>query len=155
MSGSSTRSETERDDGGRSRLASVLLCLGLAVLAPAAAPAQEAAAEDLGADLVVSGGGAGCGTSRHEGLTAGEAGADYVGFGPVGDTSLGTGETAPRDLFAWWSEMIELPVVAEGALDPDMVAAFADVADFFALGEEVWQADDPAARLQAFFKALG
>lgn len=43
MSGSSTRSGRERDVGGRRRLASVVLCLGLVVLAPAAAPAQGAA----------------------------------------------------------------------------------------------------------------
>ncbi len=43
MSGSSTRSEREPDVGGRRRLASVVLCLGLVVLAPAAAPAQESA----------------------------------------------------------------------------------------------------------------
>jgi thiamine-phosphate pyrophosphorylase len=106
----------------------------------------------LGADAIV---GAACGTSRHEGLTAGEAGADYVSLGPVGATTLGAGETAARELFAWWSEMIELPIVAEGALDPDLVAGFADVTDFFALGDEVWQAADPAARLREFLTILG
>lgn len=108
---------------------------------------------DWGPDPIL---GAFCGVSRHEGMNAGEAGADYVSFGPVGATTLGTGERAEPELFAWWSEMIELPVVAEGALTPDMVEALAGVTDFIALGEEVWSAEDPAARLAeltAFFRA--
>ena len=36
----------------------------------------------LGDDAIV---GAHCGTSRHDGMSAGEAGADYVSFGPIGD----------------------------------------------------------------------
>ena len=90
--------------------------------------------------------GAHCGASRHDGMVAGEAGADYVCFGPAGAAS-GPGPRAEHDLFAWWSEMIELPVVAEGGLDAAAVEALAPVADFLALGEEVWSADDPAARL--------
>lgn len=105
----------------------------------------------LGADAII---GAHCGASRHEGMGAGEASADYVSFGPIGATALGTGERAPRELYAWWTEMIEIPVVAEGALDPALVAAYADVADFFALGDEVWRAGDPLAALSAFGDAL-
>jgi thiamine-phosphate pyrophosphorylase len=40
-------------------------------------------------------------------------------------TALGTGEPAPFELFEWWSEMIEVPVVAEGALDEDRPRPFA------------------------------
>ena len=98
----------------------------------------------LGADAVV---GAHCGASRHDGMMAGEAGADYVAFGPVGESSLG-GERAPHDLFAWWSEMIELPVVAEGAFDEATLARIAPVADFVALGAEVWSAPDPAEAIR-------
>jgi thiamine-phosphate pyrophosphorylase len=50
-------------------------------------------------------------------MAAGENGADYIAFSPVGDMGLGDDIRAERDLFAWWSEMIELPVVAEGGLD--------------------------------------
>ena len=42
----------------------------------------------LGKDAIV---GAYAHASRHEGLTAGEIGADYVSFGPVGATGLGDG----------------------------------------------------------------
>ncbi len=98
----------------------------------------------LGKDAII---GAFCGHSRHEGMTAGEAGADYVSFGPVGATALGDGGRAPRDLFAWWSEMIEIPVVAEGAFDAGLAEGLAPVADFLAFGEEIWRTGDPAAAL--------
>ena len=98
---------------------------------------------DWGPDPII---GAFCGASRHDAMLAGEAGADYVSFGPVGD-NLGAGEQADRDLFAWWSEMIELPVVAEGGLDVAAIEALADATDFIALGEELWSAPDPVARL--------
>ncbi|MDE3240337.1 MAG: thiamine phosphate synthase [Paracoccaceae bacterium] len=112
----------------------------------------RAARKALGNDAIV---GAFCGTSRHDGMNAGEAGADYVAFGPVGNTPLGTGETAPEELFAWWSEMIEVPVVAEGALTVDRVGALAPVTDFFAVGEEIWGADDALAALKALMAPLG
>jgi thiamine-phosphate pyrophosphorylase len=107
---------------------------------------------DLGGDAVV---GAFCGTSRHDGMTAAEIGADYVSFGPVGQTALGTGEAAPLELFAWWSEMIEVPVVAEGALDADLVRDLAPVADFLAFGEEVWREADAAGALGRLIAAMG
>ncbi len=107
--------------------------------------------KDLGADAII---GAFCGTSRHDGMTAGEAGADYVSFGPVGATQLGTGPQAEDDLFAWWSEMIELPVVAEGALTPERVAALAPITDFLAIGEEIWRAEDAALALRTLIAAL-
>lgn len=97
----------------------------------------------LGADAIV---GAFCGASRHEGISAGEAGADYAAFGPIGATGLGS-ELAGRDLFEWWSEMIEVPVIAEGGLTLDLVEAFAPVTDFFGIGPEIWRGDDPAAAL--------
>lgn len=106
----------------------------------------------LGPDAIV---GAFCGASRHDGMVAGEAGADYVSFGPVGTTALGTGETAPSELFSWWSEMISLPVVAEGALNADLVRQLSPVTDFFAFGDEIWSAEDPLAALQALDAAIG
>lgn len=106
----------------------------------------------LGGEAIV---GAFCGTSRHDGMTAGEIGADYISFGPVGDSGLGDGKRAERDLFAWWSQMIELPVVAEGALDRALVEALAPVTDFFAIGAEIWGAEDPLAALRDLTAPLG
>lgn len=107
--------------------------------------------KDLGPDAIV---GSYCGITRHEGMTAGEAGADYVSFGPIGDTGLGLGTQAPHELFAWWSEMIEVPVIAEGALTRDLVERFAPVTDFFAIGPEIWAADDPLAALKAILSPI-
>lgn len=112
----------------------------------------RAARKDLGADAIV---GAFCGASRHDGMTAGEAGADYVCFGPVGETGLGSGARPDRELFAWWSEVIEVPVVAEGALTEAAIRDLAPVTDFFALGEEIWRMDDPAAELARLVAAMG
>lgn len=106
----------------------------------------------LGQDAIV---GSHCGASRHDGMSAGEAGADYVSFGPVGATALGDGTQAPRELFEWWSQMIEVPVVAEGALDEDLVRSFAPVTDFFGIGMEIWNADDPVAALAGLKAATG
>lgn len=111
----------------------------------------RAARKALGPDAVV---GAFCGTSRHDGMTAGEAGADYISFGPVGDTALGDGSRAEHDLFEWWSQMIELPVVAEGALDEALIRDLAPVTDFFAIGTEIWNTDDPAATLGRLAAAM-
>jgi thiamine-phosphate pyrophosphorylase len=110
------------------------------------------ARKDLGADAIV---GAFCGTSKHDGMTAGEAGADYVAFGPVGATTLGDGSRAEFDLFEWWSEVIEVPIIAEGALTAELVARFGPVADFFAVGEEIWGAEDPLAALRTLLAPLG
>ncbi len=107
--------------------------------------------KDLGGDAIV---GAFCGTSRHDGLTAGELGADYVAFGPVGATALGHGARADADLFAWWSEVVEVPVVAEGALDAHAVGEIGAVADWLAVGEEIWRHDDPLAALRALTAPL-
>ena len=116
-----------------------------------AARSVKAARKSLGADAIV---GAFCGQSSHDGMNAGELGADYVAFGPVGDVSLYDGEKAPHDLFAWWSQMIEVPVVAEGGLTRTLVDALAPHTDFFGIGDEIWSQDDPAAALSALIGGI-
>ena len=108
----------------------------------------RAARKELGGDAII---GAFCGSSRHEGITAAEAGADYVSFGPVGDSVLGRGEPAPLDLFQWWSEMIEVPVVAEGAITRELITALSPACDFIAIGPEIWAGDDPTEALSALW----
>ncbi|MEY8840709.1 thiamine phosphate synthase [Cribrihabitans sp. XS_ASV171] len=111
----------------------------------------RAARKELGADAIV---GSFCGTSRHDGMNAGEAGSDYVAFGPVTLSGLGDGSVAEPELFEWWSQMIEIPVVAEGGLNEDMVRALAPHTDFFGIGEEIWRADDPLVALKALTAAM-
>lgn len=94
----------------------------------------------LGPDAIV---GAFARSSRHDGMTAAEIGADYVSFGPVGPTPLWDGSIAPLDLFQWWSEMIEIPVVAEGGITPELAVALSSCADFLAFGDEIWVSEHP------------
>ncbi|WP_333712833.1 thiamine phosphate synthase [Yoonia sp.] len=107
--------------------------------------------KDLGEDAIV---GSFCGNSRHDGMTAGELGADYVSFGPVGDTPLGDGRIAEADLFEWWSQMIEVPVVAEGALTETLIRQLAPHTDFFGIGDEIWATDTPAKTLTQLRSAM-
>ncbi len=107
--------------------------------------------KELGADAIV---GAYCAASRHNGMAAGEAGADYVSFGPVSASALGDGDVAGRELFEWWSEMIEVPVVAEGGLTVKQVETLAPVTDFFAVGPEIWVAESPAEVLSTLLQPL-
>ncbi|SPF81301.1 thiamine phosphate synthase [Pseudoprimorskyibacter insulae] len=109
------------------------------------------ARKELGADAIV---GAYCGQSRHDGMNAGEAGADYVSFGPVGMSALGAGEKVEDDLFEWWSQMIELPVVAEGGLTPKLITELTPVTDFFGIGDEIWKTEDPVAAMKALVAAM-
>ena len=110
----------------------------------------RAARKALGAEAIV---GSFCGASRHDGMTAGEAGADYVSFGPVGVSGLGDGEVAEHELFEWWSQMIEVPVVAEGGLTEDLVRKIAPVTDFFGFSEEIWASEDPDTTLRRLILA--
>ena len=105
----------------------------------------------LGGDAIV---GSFCGVSKDDGINTGVAGADYVAFGPVGGTNLGDGSQADIEIFKWWSEMVEVPVVAEGALGVDIVHDLAPFTDFFAVGEEFWRADDPVATLAELVAAM-
>lgn len=105
----------------------------------------------LGQEAIV---GSFCSNSRHDGMAAGEASADYVSFGPVGATALGDGTQAEFDLLEWWSQVIEVPVVAEGALDLDLIRQFAPVTDFFGIGDEIWSKDNPTETLTQFIAAM-
>jgi thiamine-phosphate pyrophosphorylase len=107
---------------------------------------------ELGADAIV---GAFCGALKHAGLSAGEAGADYISFGPVAASPLDDGSHAGHDLFAWWSEVVELPCVAERGLTAARIAELAPVVDFFGIGDEIWGAEDAASALAALTAPLG
>ncbi|WP_120501477.1 thiamine phosphate synthase [Roseovarius sp. EL26] len=111
----------------------------------------RAARKELGPDAIV---GSFCGNSSHDGMSAGEAGVDYVSFGPAGASNLGDGTQAELDLFDWWSQTIEIPVVAEGALDLDLVRSIAPYTDFFGIGDELWQSEDPAQTIKHFANAI-
>lgn len=75
------------------------------------------------------------GRSRHDAMTLGEAGADYVGFGIpafVGDRV--TAKERRLELVAWWAEIFVMPCVAFDVDTPEDARALATAgADFVAL----------------------
>jgi len=106
----------------------------------------------LGGERIV---GAHGGTGRHRAMSLAEAGADYVSLGPVrAEGALGDGELAGDDLFAWWAEMIETPVVAEGGVTVEDAARLSDTADFVVPDRRIWQAEDSVALLADYAAAL-
>ena len=90
------------------------------------------AREILGGRFIV---GADAGRFRHDAMTLGEAGADYVGFGiPAHVEDRDTARTRRLDLVAWWGEIFEVPCVAldvDTAEDASVLAQAG--ADFVAL----------------------
>jgi thiamine-phosphate pyrophosphorylase len=73
--------------------------------------------------------GADAGASRHDAMMLGEAGADYVAFGPTDDD-----DEAQDALVGWWSELFVVPVVAIGITNADEAAVIAAQApDFIAI----------------------
>ncbi len=110
------------------------------------------AREELGQDAIV---GAYCGTEKHQGMTAGEIGTDYIAFGPIGGSALGDGSVADAALFQWWSEMIEIPVIAEGNITDAALEAIKDHIDFITLSDEIWAASEgPVSALKSIVAKL-
>ena len=97
----------------------------------------ETARRLIGNDLQL---GVSCYDSRDLALRAGEAGADYIAFGAFFPSP--TKETAIRadpELLAWWSEIMELPVVAIGGITAETCAPLVRAgADFLAVVSAVW-----------------
>lgn len=108
-------------------------------LAASRTPVREAR-KALGPECIV---GAFAGASRHVAMTVAEAGADYVSLGPVGDVgALGEGSRAEDELFEWWAETIETPVVAEGGVTLEVARRLGGWADFFVPELGVWESPD-------------
>ncbi|MEO7635152.1 MAG: thiamine phosphate synthase [Sphingomicrobium sp.] len=97
-----------------------------------------------------------CHDSRHFAMEAGEAGADYVAFGAFYETTTKPSHYRPPPaILSWWSALFEIPCVAIGGITPanarPLVAAGAD---FIAVCQAVWSAEDPRAAVAAFAAAL-
>jgi thiamine-phosphate pyrophosphorylase len=90
-------------------------------------------------------------------MRAGEAGADYVAFGaffpsPTKETEI----RADPELLTWWSEMMELPVVAIGGINAGNCGALVRAgADFLAVISAVWEhPEGPGAGVKAMNAAI-
>ena len=75
--------------------------------------------------------------SRHDAMTAGEAGADYVMFGePIGGKRPALDAIVER--VAWWAEIFQIPCVAYAASLGEAPALVRAGADFIALDDAIW-----------------
>jgi len=88
-----------------------------------------------------------CHGSRHLGIDAGEAGADYVAFGAFFPSTTKTTEhKAELELLEWWQEIMEIPCVAIGGITPANCAPLVRAgADFLAVSAAVWSGDEAQA----------
>jgi thiamine-phosphate pyrophosphorylase len=106
----------------------------------------ESALAALKPDRIVGTGGI---VSRHEAMTLGELGLDYIMFGPF------SGAIAPeiRELAGWWAETMEIPsVLSDPAATPETVDPCG--CEFFAVGDSIWRSPDPAAAIAAIAARL-
>lgn len=110
------------------------------------------AREELGREAQI---GVTCHASRHLGMEAGEAGADYVAFGAFFPSQTKESEHRPDlELLQFWQEMMEIPSVAIGGITPENCRPLAEAgADFIAVSHAVWGGDEAEA-VRAFTKAL-
>jgi thiamine-phosphate pyrophosphorylase len=110
----------------------------------------------VGRDAIV---GVTCHDSRHLAMEAGEAGADYVGFGAFFPTATKDPQVvgAPVELLTWWSEMMTVPCVAIGGITVDNCSPLIEAgADFLAVCGGVWNhPDGAAAAVRSFNQILG
>ena len=97
-----------------------------------------------------------CHDSRHLAMEAGEAGADYVAFGAFYPTTTKPSPYRPDpSILSWWSTVFEIPCVAIGGITTDNAAPLvAAGADFIAVCQAVWGADDPAGAVRGFQAVL-
>ena len=118
---------------GDARLARVLKADGIHLPVSETLEDDYAAARALISPRFIAG--VDAGTSRHDAMTAGEAGADYVGFGiPVSGVDRAAAIDERIELIAWWAEIFEVPSVAFDVESPDEARALSDAgADFVAI----------------------
>ena len=105
----------------------------------------------LGDDATI---GANCGLGRHDAMVLAEIGADYVAFGPNLTEVEAEGDER-AELIAWWSEIFVIPCIAWDVSSAEEAARLADLgADFVAVPQTLWQADDALDRVAAMDRVL-
>ncbi|MDZ4376499.1 MAG: thiamine phosphate synthase [Phenylobacterium sp.] len=96
-----------------------------------------------------------CHDSRHLGMEAAEAGADYVAFGAFFPTTTKDALTrAEPEILSIWQEAMEIPCVAIGGITVENARGLAMAgADFLAVSGGVWAHPDGAAAAVAALNA--
>jgi thiamine-phosphate pyrophosphorylase len=134
---------------GRAALAQALGADGVhldlrAVPAGDAMRSYREARKTLADDAIV---GVACPPERHLAMELAEAGADYVGFDRAAPEAAET--------IAWWGEIMTVPCIAFGPMDPTTATALArGGADFIAPEPDLWSRVDPAGELAALQAAI-
>jgi thiamine-phosphate pyrophosphorylase len=97
-----------------------------------------------------------CHASRHLAMDAGEAGADYVAFGAFYPTMTKPSDHRPDPaILSWWASLFEIPCVAIGGITAENASTLVTAgADFLAVCNAVWSADDPGSAVQKFAAVL-
>lgn len=95
--------------------------------------------------------GAGNLPSRHELMTAAEAGCDYVMFGDIDQENRRAPLDAIRERVSWWAEVFEAPCVAYAASIGEVAPLVEAGADFIAVGHDAddWIWREPARAVAA------
>jgi thiamine-phosphate pyrophosphorylase len=84
-------------------------------------------------------------TTRHDSMTAGEAGADYVLFGEVDGRGQRPSADAIAERLQWWAELFEPPCVGFAAAFDEAREFAAAGADFILVGDLIWNDSRGAA----------
>lgn len=118
--------------------------LGLDGLHVSGLPDLKGALSALKPDGIVGVGGL---ANRHDAMTAGESGADYVLFGALdGDPQ---DFTRALDLLAWWAELFEVPCVGVAGRLEEVEALAGAGADFVLLAAPLVTGPEGPARVAA------
>jgi len=89
--------------------------------------------------------GAGGLETRHDAMSAAEAGADYVMFGEPDATGERPSFEAIEERIGWWAEVFEAPCVGFAAKADEIAPLVKAGADFIALGDWIWRDSNNAA----------
>jgi thiamine-phosphate pyrophosphorylase len=89
--------------------------------------------------------------TRHDSMTAGEAGADYVLFGEPDATGQRPSREAIGERLQWWAELFEPPCVGFAASIAEAFEFAAAGADFVLVGDFIWA--DPRGAAPALMDA--
>jgi thiamine-phosphate pyrophosphorylase len=93
--------------------------------------------------------------TRHDSMTAGELGADYVLFGEPDEKGQRPSMAAICDRLQWWDEVFELPSAGFAGTLEEVGAFAAAGADFILAGDFIWTASEgPLVSLRAAVEAI-
>lgn len=110
--------------------------------------AMADAAASLKPDRIMGVGGL---STRHDSMSAGEAGADYVLFGEPDARGQRPSPEAIVERLQWWAELFEPPCVGFAASQQEIGEFAAAGADFVLVGDVVWS--DPRGPVTALIEA--